>query len=386
MAQVKFQKIVSSLPESLAADTIYFVRVGAGFDLYVTNKTGTIVAYALNTNKVTDVATAEDIPADAPLDAEYRVTTGEYAKKIFRVFDDSVSPHKAGEMAIAGLTVLPQGDSVSTAGIVAVLLANKVAISPPKPLFASKSETDRLYTFTSVPGHTAVQHEYNLRNTGYADCTSNSINVGAAALLADELLIRVKARAGVNAGDVHSNTETFAAGGSEIVVTYENTAVNANTAPPNVIRIDDALDYRATSVQTITPNTLSYFKFTGIPLGNGAGYKSTRVFLLPNSEKPLAYPNSAPSTGIRFSSDDTVFLAAGFGEDYWDMGVVPSDEIWIGYNNGDKICVWKNSVLVKIFAIARPIVPFCLFVHNTDDNNSGLPSGLMNVRVVGANS
>ena len=42
------KKVVSALPNNPTADTIYFVRVGAGFDLYVTNSLGTIVPYGLN--------------------------------------------------------------------------------------------------------------------------------------------------------------------------------------------------------------------------------------------------------------------------------------------------------------------------------------------------
>jgi hypothetical protein len=41
-------KVVSALPATLVANTVYYVRVGKGFDLYVTNSTGTIVAYPLN--------------------------------------------------------------------------------------------------------------------------------------------------------------------------------------------------------------------------------------------------------------------------------------------------------------------------------------------------
>lgn len=48
MAQVKHHKFVAALPAELEADAIYYVRAGAGFDLYVTNSSGTIVAYALN--------------------------------------------------------------------------------------------------------------------------------------------------------------------------------------------------------------------------------------------------------------------------------------------------------------------------------------------------
>jgi hypothetical protein len=47
MAVIKFTKVVSSLPSPLTPDTIYLVRTGAGFDLYVTDTTGSI-AYTTN--------------------------------------------------------------------------------------------------------------------------------------------------------------------------------------------------------------------------------------------------------------------------------------------------------------------------------------------------
>ena len=48
MSSVLHHKIVSTLPGVLAANSIYYVRVGAGFDHYVTNSSGTIVAYESN--------------------------------------------------------------------------------------------------------------------------------------------------------------------------------------------------------------------------------------------------------------------------------------------------------------------------------------------------
>lgn len=48
MANIKHHKFVASLPAVLEADSIYFVRVGSGYDQYVTNHSGTIVAYPMN--------------------------------------------------------------------------------------------------------------------------------------------------------------------------------------------------------------------------------------------------------------------------------------------------------------------------------------------------
>lgn len=49
--QLKVEKYVASLPGVLEKNTIYYVKNGAGFDMYVTNDTGTIVAYPLNSTK-----------------------------------------------------------------------------------------------------------------------------------------------------------------------------------------------------------------------------------------------------------------------------------------------------------------------------------------------
>jgi hypothetical protein len=48
MAKIQHNKVVSTLPGILEPNTLYYVRVGQGFDLYATNDSGTIVAYPLN--------------------------------------------------------------------------------------------------------------------------------------------------------------------------------------------------------------------------------------------------------------------------------------------------------------------------------------------------
>lgn len=49
MARVKRNfKVVSSLPATLQPDSVYYVRVGTGFDIVITNKSGVIVPYNLN--------------------------------------------------------------------------------------------------------------------------------------------------------------------------------------------------------------------------------------------------------------------------------------------------------------------------------------------------
>lgn len=48
MSLVKHHKFVAALPAQLEADSVYYVRAGTGFDHYVTNSSGTIVAYPTN--------------------------------------------------------------------------------------------------------------------------------------------------------------------------------------------------------------------------------------------------------------------------------------------------------------------------------------------------
>lgn len=48
MATVLQHKVVAALPSPLEPDSIYYVRVGQGFDIHVTNGLGEVVAYGLN--------------------------------------------------------------------------------------------------------------------------------------------------------------------------------------------------------------------------------------------------------------------------------------------------------------------------------------------------
>ena len=45
---INTEKYVNNLPATLVKNTIYFVKSGSGFDIYVTNDIGTIIAYPMN--------------------------------------------------------------------------------------------------------------------------------------------------------------------------------------------------------------------------------------------------------------------------------------------------------------------------------------------------
>lgn len=50
MSAIKFHKVVGSLPGTLEANSVYFVRVGLGFSIHLTNDIGQVTSYDLNTN------------------------------------------------------------------------------------------------------------------------------------------------------------------------------------------------------------------------------------------------------------------------------------------------------------------------------------------------
>lgn len=53
MAVFNAEKVVSALPAQLASNTVYFVRVGTGFELRCSDSTGT-VAHTLNLGRDLD--------------------------------------------------------------------------------------------------------------------------------------------------------------------------------------------------------------------------------------------------------------------------------------------------------------------------------------------
>lgn len=58
MANFAPHKVVSTLPDPLEANAVYAVRVGAGFDLYITDSTGS-VAHRINGTREWDGTQAE---------------------------------------------------------------------------------------------------------------------------------------------------------------------------------------------------------------------------------------------------------------------------------------------------------------------------------------
>ena len=61
MSELRNEKYVNSLPGVLIANTIYYVKNGAGFDMYLTNNSGTIITYPLNTTPPSSGVTFQEV-------------------------------------------------------------------------------------------------------------------------------------------------------------------------------------------------------------------------------------------------------------------------------------------------------------------------------------
>lgn len=63
MGTFKIAKVLAALPDPLEANTVYAVRVGAGFDLYFTDNTG-LIAYKQNAPVDAGIIVANEYTAD----------------------------------------------------------------------------------------------------------------------------------------------------------------------------------------------------------------------------------------------------------------------------------------------------------------------------------
>lgn len=98
---VNFHKVVGRLPDQLDPDAFYFVRVGAGFDLYITDQTGT-VAHRMNPTYVEPEPepTAPNAP-DAPT---VTALSSESVRVSFTVPFDGGSPITSTTISLRDVT------------------------------------------------------------------------------------------------------------------------------------------------------------------------------------------------------------------------------------------------------------------------------------------
>ena len=78
---IKHHKVVVALPDPLEANSVYYVRVGSGFDLYTTNDIGHITAYKLNNSSSCVVDTEPTLTY-----AQGKVSRIDYSNGNYKIF------------------------------------------------------------------------------------------------------------------------------------------------------------------------------------------------------------------------------------------------------------------------------------------------------------
>lgn len=127
MTVLRVAKVLSALPDPLVANTVYAVRVGTGFDLYIVDSTG-LIAYKINVPADTGI-----ISPNPQSGTSYTLVATDAGKEVDRtnatnnatVIDASVLPvggmglirrAAAGALVVtpaAGTTILPAKASVT---------------------------------------------------------------------------------------------------------------------------------------------------------------------------------------------------------------------------------------------------------------------------------
>lgn len=117
MSSLLTEKVVAALPGVLTPSTIYFVRVGTGFDIYVTNDQGQVVAYPLNNPAYIDLI--EPNPAAPGADIT-RLFRRKKANRNFPGFIGASGSDSSLQPSIFGNKIglwLPAGNAATAPGV-----------------------------------------------------------------------------------------------------------------------------------------------------------------------------------------------------------------------------------------------------------------------------
>lgn len=109
MPQLLAKKIVAALPGSLTANTLYMVKAGVGFDLYLTNDQGTVVAYPLNVKAPSAPVTQPVLTLESA--SGYPLISAELASLLAR---DELQMRRGTSLAMTSFTdsTFTQGEDV----------------------------------------------------------------------------------------------------------------------------------------------------------------------------------------------------------------------------------------------------------------------------------
>lgn len=144
MAQVKFHKFVAALPAELEANAIYYVRAGAGFDIYVTNSSGTVVAYPLNVGGAGQgFFRTEPIAATATGQIVFTVPGGYTPGAVIVSLNGATLP-PADYTATDGATVvLASGDGIVVGSVLLIHVLSAFEVADALPLNGTAKDSER---------------------------------------------------------------------------------------------------------------------------------------------------------------------------------------------------------------------------------------------------
>lgn len=172
MAKVLHHKVVAALPDPLEPDSIYYVRAGVGFDMYITNGSGVVSAYEINQktspSPLTDKRTYSAVAAQTDFSITYEGSNVDVYVNGFRLAPDDY--------------VATNGTSVSLvlscdAGDIVALCGGAVGIVPDaysKPeidlMLAGKAASSHTHATSQIEGlDAALSGKATLRATNAAD-------------------------------------------------------------------------------------------------------------------------------------------------------------------------------------------------------------------------
>lgn len=205
MATFNISKTVSALPTTLVADTVYYVRTGAGFDHYVTNSLGEVVAYKVNSGAVGANSTALDGLTGAADRVPYFTGVGTLALGTLTTFGRTLNA-LADAAALKTLLTLGNVDNTSDASK-PVSTATQTALNLKLDASATAAAATKLATARNING-VAFDGTADITLAGSPDATKLPLN-GSGTMtgaINEAATVTIASAATVNIGAAASNT------------------------------------------------------------------------------------------------------------------------------------------------------------------------------------
>lgn len=172
MAKVLHHKVVAALPSPLEPDSIYYVRAGVGFDMYITNGSGVVSAYEINQktspSPLTDKRTYSAVAAQTDFNITYEGSNVDVYVNGFRLApDDYVATNGA---SVTLVLACEAGDIVTLCGGAVDIVPDAYSKPEIDSMLAGKAASLHTHATTQVAGlDAALAEKAALRATDTID-------------------------------------------------------------------------------------------------------------------------------------------------------------------------------------------------------------------------